>query len=320
MYAIIDIETTGGSPQRDKITEIAILIHDGKKIVNEFVTLINPERFIPYFITSLTGITNKMVADAPTFYEVAKEIIEITDGKIFVAHNVSFDYHFIRNEFKNLGYKYKRDVLCTVKLSRKLIPGLQSYNLDKLCDELQIKVDNRHRAAGDAIATSKIFDILLSHDQNNRGNGSLFHKPELTNLNPDLDQENIKDLPEEPGVYYFYNKDYDIIYIGKSKNIHKRVMTHLSSHSSKRAIEMKDRITHIGYETTGNELIALLLESDEIKKHKPVYNRAQRRISQSYGIFTYEDDKGYIRFNIDKNINKKILLQVTNRKIMPGFI
>ena len=166
-YAIIDIETTGGSPQRDKITEIAIFIHNGSKIIDELVTLINPERFIPHFITTLTGITNEMVADAPTFYEVAKEIVKITEGKIFVAHNASFDYHFIRNEFKNLGYRYKRDVLCTVKLSRKLLPGMPSYSLGKLCDELQIKIDNRHRAAGDAIATSKIFDILLSLDKNN---------------------------------------------------------------------------------------------------------------------------------------------------------
>ena len=304
-YAIIDIETTGGSPQRDKITEIAILIHDGNKIVDEFVTLINPERFIPHFITTLTGITNEMVADAPTFFEVAKEIVKITEGKTFVAHNASFDYHFIRNEFKNLGYRYKRDVLCTVKLSRKLLPGMPSYSLGKLCDELQIKIDNRHRAAGDAIATSKIFDILLSLDRNNQNKESLFLKPELTNLNPDLDIESIKELPEETGVYYFYNKYKNIIYIGKSKNIHKRVITHLSNNSSKRAVEMKDRITCISYETTGNELIALLLESDEIKKHKPVYNRAQRRTSLCHGIFTYKDANGYIRFCMEKNRGEK---------------
>lgn len=304
-HAIIDIETTGGSPQRDKITEIAILIHNGNKIIDEFVTLINPERFIPHFITNLTGITNEMVANAPKFYEVAKEIVKITEGKIFVAHNASFDYHFIRNEFKNLGYRYKKDVLCTVKLSRKLLPGMPSYSLGKLCDELQIKIDNRHRAAGDAIATSKIFDILLSLDKNNNDKESLFRKPELTNLHPDLDIESIKELPEETGIYYFYNKDKNIIYIGKSKNIHKRVISHLSNNSSKRAVEMKDRITCISYETTGNELIALLLESDEIKKHKPVYNRAQRRTSLSQGIFTYKDVNGYIRFCMEKNRGEK---------------
>jgi len=241
-----------------------------------------------------------MVADAPKFYEVAKEIVEITDGKTFVAHNASFDYHFIRNEFKNLGYKYKKDVLCTVKLSRKLIPGMRSYRLGKICDELQIDINNRHRAEGDVIATTKIFDILLSLDKNSKSQESLFAKPGLTSLNPDLDKESIKELPEETGVYYFYNKENEIIYVGKSKNIHKRVITHLSNNYSKRAIEMKDHITHIGYETTGNELIALLLESDEIKKHKPVYNRSQRRTSSSYGIFTYEDEQGYIRFYIEK--------------------
>jgi len=129
LYSIIDIETTGGSPRNDKITEIAIFIHDGVKIIDQFVTLINPERSIPYFITSLTGISNEMVEDAPKFYEVAKQIVELTEGKTFVAHNANFDYHFIRQEFKNLGYTFKRNVLCTVKLSRRLIPGLRSYSL-----------------------------------------------------------------------------------------------------------------------------------------------------------------------------------------------
>jgi len=140
MYAIVDIETTGGSPQTEKITEIAILLYDGQKIVHEYATLINPEKEIPYFITALTGITNEMVATAPKFYEVAREIVELTENNIFVAHNSSFDYSFIRNEFKQLGYEFKRDQLCTVRLSRKLIPGLKSYSLGNLCDDLNIRI------------------------------------------------------------------------------------------------------------------------------------------------------------------------------------
>src|SRR4030042_4501958 len=141
MYAIIDIETTGGNPKTDKITEIAVLIHDGQQIVNEFATLINPECRIPYHISALTGITNEMVADAPKFYEIARELVELTNNTIFVAHNVSFDYGFIRSEFKRLGYDYKRDQLCTVRLSRKLIPGHRSYSLGTLCDAIKISIN-----------------------------------------------------------------------------------------------------------------------------------------------------------------------------------
>ncbi|MEQ8811132.1 MAG: 3'-5' exonuclease, partial [Imperialibacter sp.] len=161
MYAIIDIETTGGNAQFSKITEIAIYVHDGSQVVDEFTTLVNPECNIPPFITKLTGITNEMVEDAPRFFEVAKKIVEITEGKIFVAHNVNFDYGFVRHEFKRLGYEFKRDTLCTVKLSRKILPGKSSYSLGNLCKSLGIEIENRHRAGGDAFATVKLIEILL---------------------------------------------------------------------------------------------------------------------------------------------------------------
>lgn len=305
MYTIIDIETTGGSPKNDKITEIAIYVHDGKRIVNEFISLINPERSIPYFITGLTGITNEMVADAPKFYELAREIVELTDGNVFVAHNAGFDYQFIRHEFKALGYPFRREVLCTLKLSRKLIPDLVSYSLGNLCDDLKIRINNRHRAAGDALATVGLFELLLSLDQ---GPDSLINNPELSRLNPALDRRIIEELPEEPGVYYFYDSKEEIIYIGKSRNIHQRVITHLRNSSSKRAMEMKDRIADIGYEVTGSELIALLLESYEIKKYKPVYNRSQRRTSFFYGIYSFENEDGYICFSIRKNCTSGVPL------------
>jgi DNA polymerase III subunit epsilon len=161
MYSIIDIETTGGSPKVEKITEIAIFVHDGKKVVNEFVTLINPEKNIPYYITSLTGIDNSMVANAPKFYEVARKIVTLTENTTFVAHNANFDYGFVKSEFLQLGYNYQRDMLCTVKLSRKLIPGKRSYSLGNLCGDLGICINDRHRAAGDALATVKLFELLL---------------------------------------------------------------------------------------------------------------------------------------------------------------
>jgi len=291
MYAIIDIETTGLSPAAERIIEIAIYIHDGEKVINEYSTLINPERNISANITRITGITNEMVKDAPKFWEIAKDIVILTEGKSFVAHNASFDYNFIRNEFKSLGYDYKRDRLCTVKLSRKIIPGFKSYSLGKLCSDLGIKIDGRHRAAGDALATVKLFEHLLKTDSSlGQLNSSKFYH---------IDASLIKNLPEEPGVYYFHDLNGDIIYIGKSKNIRTRVFSHFSNEKSQRAIKMIDEIHNISFELTGSELIALLLESDEIKVQKPKYNRRQRRADNHYGIFTYLDDYGYISFKTE---------------------
>jgi len=166
MYAVVDIETSGGRAQIDRITEIAIYIHDGEKIVEEFSTLINPETFIPPFITRLTGINNDMVATAPKFYEVAKKIVLMTEGRLFVAHNAPFDYRFIQEEFKRLGYNYQRQTMCTVRMSRKIIPGMGSYSLGNLCQTLGITINNRHRAAGDALATTKLLELLLLKTEN----------------------------------------------------------------------------------------------------------------------------------------------------------
>ncbi|MGC9470332.1 MAG: exonuclease domain-containing protein [Bacteroidales bacterium] len=301
LYAIVDIETTGGSLTRDKITEIAVFVHDGKEIREEFTTLINPERPIPPFITAMTGISNEMVADAPRFYEVAARIVELTEGKIFVAHNVSFDYHFIREEFRQLGYTFKRKQLCTVKLSRRLVPGLRSYSLGKICRELDIHIHKRHRAGGDAYATVKLFEKLLSLDGADLSRHSLIRTQALANLHPSLKPETIEMIPEAAGVYYFLDENGGIIYIGKSKNLYRRVITHLQNTSGKRAAEMRDRIADIDYEVTGSELVALLRESHEIKKHKPVYNRRQRRTTYSHGIFLNTNKYGYRELTIERN-------------------
>ncbi len=296
MYAIIDVETTGGSPVVEKITEIAVVVHNGKNIVDEFCSLVNPEKKIPYFITNLTGITNAMVADSPKFYEIAKKILELTTDCIFVAHNLSFDYHFIRNEYKRLGYTFYRDKICTVQLSRKLIPGLNSYNLGNICKCLNITNSSRHRARGDTDATVKLFEYLLKLNYNNNLYINNLSKLNKKIIHPDLCLEKINNLPEDTGVYYFFNDKNELIYIGKSKNIHTRVMTHFNNNSEKKAIEMKTEIADIEYELTGSELIALLKESHEIKLHKPLYNRLQRRSLSQYGLFHHIDKNGYICF------------------------
>jgi DNA polymerase III subunit epsilon len=297
MYAIIDIETTGGSARLEKITEIAIYLHDGLQITGEFTTLVNPERNIPYFITNLTGITNEMVEDAPRFFEIARKIVELTEGRTFVAHNARFDYSFIREEFKSLGFNFKRNILDTVALSRKLIPGHRSYSLGNICKDLRISINGRHRASGDALATVKLFEILLGKDREiNGGKTVLMKNTKVAKLNPRLDINKIDRIPGEPGIYYFYNDNGDLIYIGKSRNLLQRISTHLSNNSTNRAMEMRDQIADIDWETTGSELIALLKESSEIKINKPVYNRLQRRSGFQWGIFSFTDDSGYINF------------------------
>ena len=170
MFAIIDIETCGGKfePQRVRITEICILIHDGLQVTEKFSTLINPECYIAPIYTNITGITNQMVATAPKFHEVANTILKLTQNRTFVAHNVSFDYNFIKGEFAALGYEYEREKLCTVRLSRKLIPGKKTYSLGPLCQSVGISNDARHRAEGDAVATAKLFDILLQIKGNSK--------------------------------------------------------------------------------------------------------------------------------------------------------
>jgi DNA polymerase III subunit epsilon len=299
LYAIIDIETTGGSSRLEKITEIAIYLHDGGKMTGEYATLVNPERNIPYFITNLTGITNEMVESAPRFFEIAKNIIELTEGRTIVAHNARFDYSFIREEFKALGYNYKRKILDTVALSRKLFPGHRSYSLGNICSELGINITDRHRAEGDALATVKLFELCLERDREVFGQKSdLIRNTRIAKLNPSLDISILDKIPEEAGVYYFYDTAGNLIYIGKSTNLFNRISTHLSNNTTNRAMEMRDSIASIEWEVTGSELIALIKESFEIKENKPIYNRAQRRTGFRWGIFHRYDSDGYLNFSM----------------------
>lgn len=292
-YAIIDVETTGLSPKTERLTEIAIIILEGGKVLEEFSTLINPEMKIPYRITQLTGINNQMVQDAPYFYEIAKKIVEITEGCTFVAHNASFDYRFIQAEFAHFGYEYQRKVLDTVKLSRKLLPGFSSYSLGKLSSQLGIKIENRHRALGDASATLKLFQKLLAI------------QPELSEVNLKglhryLSKDTLEGIPHETGIYYFFDEEDHLIYIGKSTNIHSRVLSHLSNTTTSKAMEMREKIAKVDFELCGSELVALLLESNEIKSHMPVYNRAQRRTTYIWGLYHFIDENGYQRLKLGK--------------------
>ena len=248
----------------------------------------------------MTGITDEMVATAPKFFEIAKELVEITRDKVFVAHNASFDYNFIRNEFRSLGYEFTRNNLCTVKLSRKLLPGKISYSLGKLCKELNISNNSRHRAAGDALATVKLFELLLQKHPEGFMNGfpgAINSRPGLqTNLTPGI----LENLPAKTGIYLFIDQKGDIIYIGKSKNIKLRVYSHFNSARSQKALEMTSQVQNIDFVETGSELAALLLESEQIKLHQPLFNRRQRRSFFNFGLFSFSDEQGYLNLKVDK--------------------
>lgn len=300
-YAVIDIETTGGRAASDKIIEIAIYVYDGEKIIDSFQSLINPGVPVPPFISRLTGITDEMLRDAPYFYEVARRIVEITEGRIFVAHNVRFDYSFVKKEFNDLGYNFQRKTLCTVRLARKVIPGLPAYGLEKLSSSLKISMERHHRAASDAKAATDILAYLLKQVNGESLFSVLEEEVKSGLLPPQLEKKIIQNLPETAGVYFFHNAKNDVIYVGKSKNIRKRIIQHFNVDlKSRKSIEFKNSITDITFEPTGSELIALLYESYLIKKLKPMYNRAQMRAKFNYGLFSFEDEKGYINFKIER--------------------
>ncbi|MFY0603812.1 MAG: GIY-YIG nuclease family protein [Flavobacteriaceae bacterium] len=293
MYSIVDIETTGNGYKGSKITEISIFIFDGKQIIDEYTTLVNPESTIPAFITNLTGITDAMVRTAPKFFEIAKKVEEFTKDTIFVAHNVNFDYNIIQAEFKSLGFDYKRKKLCTVRLSRKIIPGLTSYSLGAICSAEGIHISDRHRAKGDAEATVELFRRLIQRDDRFIINSFLNPRSRQATLPPLLDKKVIDNLPEKHGVYYFKNLQKEIIYVGKANNIKQRVISHFYD-KKKKEITMCLETADITYEETGSELLALLKESADIKQLYPKFNRAQRRANEAVGLFSYEDQKGII--------------------------
>jgi DNA polymerase-3 subunit epsilon len=300
MYAIVDIETTGGYAANHRITEIAICYHDGMQVTDTFHTLVNPGRNIPYYITGLTGISSEMVFSAPSFKDIAEQIHKKLDGKVFVAHNAHFDYSFLKKEFEQAGIQWQSKKLCTVRLSRKIIPGLRSYSLGSLAESLGIRIANRHRAGGDAAATVKIFDQLLQRDRDNHILKALKKNSGETILPPNLPKEEFDKLPAKCGVYYFHDARGNVIYVGKAVNIKKRIAGHFTGDAREwNRSRIRNEIHHISYELTGNELIALILESQEIRKLWPRYNQAQKHRSEEWGIYDYEDRNGFLRFSVN---------------------
>lgn len=282
MYAILDIETTGGKYDEEGITEIAIYRHDGEQVTDHFSSLVNPQIEIQPFVQKLTGISSKMLQNAPKFYEVAKRIIEITEDCIVVAHNSSFDYRILQTEFRRLGYSYERKSLCTVALSKILLPDQPAYNLGKLVRNLGIPFSDQHRAQGDAKVTVKLFELLLEKDLQKKILKTQI-SAEHPNKVPPKFLDVIDKLPSETGVYYILNQSDEIIYIGKSNNIKKRVLNHLTS-KSKKAVLIQKEMQTVTYALTGGELISLLKEQNEIKTNAPKLNKALRYRRYPIGI------------------------------------
>ncbi|MBX7093129.1 MAG: ribonuclease H-like domain-containing protein [Flavobacteriales bacterium] len=314
MFAIVDIETTGGSPQQSRITEIAVYLSDGKKVVDQFITLVNPEQHIPSFITKLTGISDEMVASAPRFQDISSQLALITKDAVFVAHNVAFDYGMIRHEYRELGMEFHRQLLCTVKSSRKLIPGYPSYSLGNLCKELNIEIEHRHRAGGDALATMELFHLLYGQ-----------HKPDLLSLieegsprftgDPKADRM-LENIPERTGVYFLHDSNQDVIYVGGGTNIRKKVLHHLTKGNSRQAFELRNSIADVSFEITGSELLALLMEMSEIRRLKPMFNRRYRPLAHRKIMLSKP-----LHYLIDKGPDRstKIVVRVAEDQVGWGY-
>lgn len=308
MYAILDIETTGGKYNEEGITEIAIYKFDGHEVVDQFASLVNPEKKIQPFVVKLTGINNNMVRTAPKFYEVAKRIVEITEGCVIVAHNAKFDTRILSTEFRRLGYEYHRKSICTVQLSQQLLPSMPSYSLGKLTKSLGIPIKDRHRAQGDALATVTLFKLLLNKDSDKNIVSSFItergantpKKTKLLNL--------LETVPSETGVYYLQNSNGDILYIGRSKNMRKRINQHFTSTSSK-SRKLQKEVSKINYALTGNMLIAKLKADEDIKNIRPKFTQRSKRELSPYQLIQKKDSEGYINLRIEKSdLRKRAIL------------
>lgn len=319
MYAIIDIETTGGQFNKEGITEIAIYKFDGVEIVDQFISLVNPEIPIQPFVVKLTGINNAMLRQAPKFFEVAKRIIEITEGCIIVAHNAPFDYRILKLEFDRLGYNFQKPTLCTVEMSKVLLPDAQAYSLGKLVRSLGIPIADRHRASGDAMATLKLFKLLLDKDIDKQIVKQQIKNEVHQGISPKL-FDILENIPTTIGIFYIHNDKGNIIFIGKSNNIRKK-LNQIFTADTKIAKRIQKEVYTVTFEETGNELIALLKEREELLHNKPVLNPTQRKSPFLWSVYQEKLENGYETLKIHKSDGRKNAVQsFKNQKSALQFI
>jgi len=302
MYAIIDVETTGGSPSIDRVIEIAVIVFDGSNIIEQYSSLVNPRRNIDKYVTQLTGITDKMVKDAPVFEEIKDKILQMTEGNIFVAHNVKFDYGMMRSEYKRLGIDFVRKHIDTVTLSQKVLPGFSSYSLGSLCDSLGIVIENRHRALGDAEATVKLLDIILKQNTSKKHiEIELNHGIDPAILPPNITLGELEKLPEEAGVFYFKDSNDKVLFIDASKNVRREVIKFFNKAEGLPERQISHQaITQIDYQATGNELIARLWAYHELRESAPPFNKKPKDYKFSHGIYITTDSEGFKHLQVER--------------------
>ena len=301
MYAIVDIETTGSHAGQNGITEIAVVLHNGLEVEGRFETLINPGYHIPKYVSTLTGITNQMVASAPSFGEVAENVLNLLRDRIFVAHNVNFDYSFLKHQFRQANLDWSPRKLCTLRLSRKVFSGLPKYGLGHLCRHLEIPLENRHRAGGDADATAKLFERIIAKGGEKIVKEFMKKEGREQILPPNLPADSLSKIPYGPGVYYFHDAKGRVLYVGKAKVLKQRVISHFTGlDTGKKRQEFLRNIHAITFTLCSSEFTAAILESIEIKRLWPAFNYSQKRFEQLFGFYVFEDSRGYLRIAIDK--------------------
>jgi DNA polymerase-3 subunit epsilon len=311
-YAVVDIETTGGNFQQDRIIEIAVILHDGFKVLNEYNTLVNPERPIQPFISRLTGISNKMVRKAPTFPEVVDELYELLKGHVFVAHNVRFDYGFLKAAFKREGISYRAAHFCTVELSREIFPGHPSYSLGKLSRSLGIPVTNRHRAFGDAAATAELLSMMVSANPEKVQHAAWGDELDKAHVPDQLSREVLDKLPEELGVYFLLDEEGRTLFVSKAKNIRQSVIAHFKVPLEQQTNALTSFVADVDYQLTGNEAVAAMLEQQTIIRYQPRFNKIVKVPNNKYGIARLYDESGFLEL-------KTIPLQQWDGKVLARF-
>ncbi|MBU3698105.1 exonuclease domain-containing protein, partial [Dechloromonas sp.] len=294
--AFVDLETTGATATIDRITEIGIVEVDEDGSVREWQQLVNPGTRIPPFIEQLTGISNAMVADAPAFEDVAGEAMRRLEGRLFIAHNARFDYGFLKQEFKRLGIDFRANVLCSVKLSRALYPEHHRHNLDSLIQRHGLQADGRHRALADAQLIHQFWAKIQVDRSSDDIDAAIKKQYARPSLPPHLDASVLDDLPDGPGVYLFYGENNLPIYVGKAKEIRKRVLSHFSADvRSAKEMALAQQVRRIDWIATAGEIGALLKESALVKELLPTQNRQLRKNDELCTWTLVDEGEGWLR-------------------------
>jgi DNA polymerase-3 subunit epsilon len=294
-FAVVDVETTGGFAGSHRVTEIGIALTDGRQILKTYHTLLQPGMAIPRHITALTGISNQMVAGAPTFAEVADQVDELLADAVFVAHNVNFDYSFIRQEMALIGRDFRRRKLCTARYARSLITDQQGFSLKKLADRFAINNEQPHRALSDALTAAEILHQLLVIDADGLVQKKISALEREVKLPIYMPPEQFHNLPNSPGVYFMYGANGKPLYIGKAKKLKQRIATHFLASGTARTQAFMNHVVNLKTAPMGSELMALLREDVEIRKYWPPHNSAQKQINKAHFIIAYKDQQNVSR-------------------------